>query len=98
MTHGRVAMLAVVGFLAGEAAEGSSFLFDAQIFGPAITHFTQVPDGWDAFIITFIGATEAQHAQIGRVDPADASYDYDQPGPLHDDCATPVILDLILLA
>merc|ERR1711966_544351 len=31
VTHGRVAMLAVIGFLVGEAVEGSSFLFDAQI-------------------------------------------------------------------
>ena len=83
VTHGRVAMLAVIGFLVGEAVEGSSFLFDAQILGPAITHFTQVPDGWDALIITFIGAAEAQRAQIGWVDPADASYD--QPGLLRDD-------------
>ena len=83
VTHGRVAMLAVLGFLVGEAVEGSSFLFDAQISGPAITHFLQVPDGWDALIITFIGAAEAQRAQIGWVDPADASYD--QPGLLRDD-------------
>ena len=83
VTHGRVAMLATLGFLVGEAVEGSSFLFDAQITGPAITHFTQVPDGWDALIITFIGAAEAQRAQIGWVDPADASYD--QPGLLRDD-------------
>eukprot|EP00580_Thalassiosira_gravida_P020035 CAMPEP_0201669324 /NCGR_PEP_ID=MMETSP0494-20130426/23138_1 /ASSEMBLY_ACC=CAM_ASM_000839 /TAXON_ID=420259 /ORGANISM="Thalassiosira gravida, Strain GMp14c1" /LENGTH=219 /DNA_ID=CAMNT_0048150037 /DNA_START=32 /DNA_END=691 /DNA_ORIENTATION=- len=82
VTHGRVAMLAAVGFLVGEAVEGSSFLFDAQISGPAITHFTQVPDGWDALIITFIGAAEAQRAQIGWVDPADVAYD--QPGLLRD--------------
>merc|ERR1719296_455088 len=50
VTHGRVAMLAVLGFLVGEAVEGSSFLFDAQISGPAITHFPQVPGGWDALI------------------------------------------------
>ena len=81
--HGRVAMLATLGFLVGEAVEGSSFLFDGDISGPAITHFTQVPDGWDALIITFIGAAEAQRAQIGWVDPADASYD--QPGLLRDD-------------
>merc|ERR1712228_1089197 len=83
VTHGRVAMLAVIGFFVGEAVEGSSFLFDAQISGPAITHFTQVPDGWDALIVTMIGAAEAQRAQIGWVDPADASYD--QPGLLRDD-------------
>merc|ERR1712179_710515 len=42
LTHGRVSMLAVLGFLAGESVEGSSFLFDAQISGPAITHLAQV--------------------------------------------------------
>ena len=83
VTHGRVAMLAVMGFLVGEAVEGSSFLFDAQISGPAITHFTQVPDGWDALIITFIGAAEAQRAQKGWVDPANVPVD--QPGLLRDD-------------
>merc|ERR1712212_828653 len=31
VTHGRVAMLAVLGFLVGEAVEGSSFLFDGSI-------------------------------------------------------------------
>ena len=36
VTHGRVAMLAVIGFFVGEAVEGSSFLFDASISGPAI--------------------------------------------------------------
>jgi len=83
VTHGRVAMLAVIGFFVGEAVEGSSFLFDAQISGPAITHFTQVPDGWDALIVTFIGAAEAQRAQIGWVDPKDVSYD--QPGLLREE-------------
>lgn len=43
MTHGRVAMLAVLGFLAGEAVEGKSFLWDASVKGPAITHLSQVP-------------------------------------------------------
>merc|ERR1712173_357024 len=43
VTHGRVAMLATVGFLVGEKVEGSSFLFDASIKGPAITHLIQVP-------------------------------------------------------
>ena len=83
VTHGRVAMLAVIGFLVGEAVEGSSFLFDAQISGPAISHFEQIPDGWDALIVTFIGAAEAQRAQIGWVDPANAQYD--RPGQLRDD-------------
>jgi len=33
LTHGRVCMLAAIGILVGEAVEGSSFLFDAQITG-----------------------------------------------------------------
>ena len=83
LAHGRVSMLAVVGFLVGEKVEGSSFLFDANISGPAITHITQVPDGFWPVIIAFIGAYEANRAEIGWVDPADCPVD--QPGLLRDD-------------
>ncbi len=80
VTHERVAMIAVIGFLVGDVVEGSSLLFFAQISGLAITPFTQVPDGWNALIVTMIGTTEAQRAQIGWVDPANAPFD--QPGLL----------------
>ena len=83
LAHGRVSMLAVIGFLVGEKVEGSSFLFDASISGPAITHITQVPDGFWAVIIAFIGAYEATRAETGWVDPADCPVD--QPGLLRDD-------------
>ena len=83
LAHGRVSMLAVIGFLVGEQVEGSSFLFDAQISGPAISHIGQVPDGFWAVIIAFVGAYEAQRAQDGWVDPADCPVD--QPGQLRDD-------------
>merc|ERR1712071_592420 len=83
LAHGRVAMLATIGFLVGEKVEGSSFLFDSQISGPAITHITQVPDGFWAVIIAFIGAYEASRAEAGWVDPAD--FPVDQPGLLNDD-------------
>jgi hypothetical protein len=83
IAHGRVAMLAVIGFLVGEKVEGSSFLFDSQISGPAITHITQVPDGFWPVIIAFIGAYEASRAEAGWVDPADCPVD--QPGLLRDD-------------
>ena len=43
ITHGRVAMLAALGFFVGEQVEGSAFLFDASVTGPAINHFQQVP-------------------------------------------------------
>jgi|EP00979_Chaetoceros_neogracilis_P011285 hypothetical protein len=83
LAHGRVAMLAVIGFLVGEKVEGSAFFFDASISGPAITHITQVPDGFWAVIIAFIGAYEASRAEAGWVDPADCPVD--QAGLLRDD-------------
>jgi hypothetical protein len=75
VTHGRVAMLAVIGFLVGEAVEGSSFLFDASISGPAISHPGQVPGGWDALIIAGIGFAELQRAKTGWVDPSEVKFD-----------------------
>lgn len=71
LTHGRVAMLAAVGFLVGEAVEGSSFLFDAQISGPAITHLAQVPAPFWILLTIAIGASETTRAEIGWVDPKD---------------------------
>jgi hypothetical protein len=69
LTHGRVAMLAAVGFLVGEKVEGSSFLFDAQITGPAITHLSQVPVGFWIALTVVIGAAEQTRATIGWVEP-----------------------------
>merc|ERR1712232_915958 len=83
LAHGRVAMLAVIGFFVGEKVEGSSFLFDAQISGPAITHITQVPDGFCAVILAFIGGAEAARAEEGWVDPVDCPVD--QAGLLKED-------------
>ena len=73
LTHGRVAMLATVGILVGEAVEGSSFLFDSQISGPAITHFQQVetvaPQFWEVLVLV-IAVAEAYRAQIGWEEPS----------------------------
>ena len=82
LTHGRVAMLAVVGFLVGEAVEGSSFLFDAQISGPAITHLSQVPPLFWVLLTTAIGAAEQKRAEIGWVEPENVPVA--QPGLLRD--------------
>jgi hypothetical protein len=68
-THGRVAMLAVVGFLVGEKVEGSSFLFDSQVSGPAISHLAQIPPAFFAVLTAFIGAAELKRATIGWVEP-----------------------------
>jgi hypothetical protein len=83
LTHGRVAMLATIGFLVGEAVEGSSFLFDAQVSGPAITHLSQVPTPFWFLLATFIGASEQKRAEIGWVDPAKVPVG--QPGLLRED-------------
>merc|ERR1719445_776094 len=70
VTHGRVAMLATVGFLVGEKVEGSSFLFDASIKGPAITHLSQVPPLFWGLLTIFIGASELYRAKVAFVNPA----------------------------
>ena len=69
LTHGRVAMLATVGFLVGEKVEGSSFLFDAQVSGPAITHLSQVPPLFWVLLTASIAAAEQKRATIGWVEP-----------------------------
>lgn len=83
LTHGRVAMLASVGFLVGEKVEGSSFLFDASVSGPAITHLAQVPTPfWTALLIVITNA-ELYRARRGWVEPTDVPAD--QPGLLRED-------------
>jgi hypothetical protein len=70
LTHGRVSMLAVVGFLVGEKVEGSSFLFDASIKGPAISHLAQVPYPFWIALVAVIGKLEIERAKIGFVEPS----------------------------
>ena len=75
LTHGRVSMLAVIGFLVGEKVEGSSFLFDSQISGPAISHFAQVPAPFWVALISTIGAIEQVRANKGFVPPSETPVD-----------------------
>lgn len=71
LVHGRVAMLAAVGFGAGEAVEGSSFLWDASVSGPAITHWTQVPTPFWAALTLLIAYFELERAKYAFVEPQD---------------------------
>ena len=71
------------GFLAGEAVEGSSFLWNAEITGPAISHLDQIPNLFWIALTMGIGIAETERAQIGWVEPKDVRYD--QPGLLKDD-------------
>ena len=73
LTHGRVSMLATVGFLVGEQVEGSSFLFDAQVTGPAVNHFQQVPLPFWLGLGALIFVVEASRVQTAWQSPFDAS-------------------------
>ena len=73
ITHGRLAMLASVGFIVGEQVEGSSFLFDAQVTGPAINHFQQVPLSFWIRLGALIFFVETTRVQIAWQDPFNAS-------------------------
>merc|ERR1712232_122726 len=82
LTHGRVAMLATVGFLVGEAVESKTVLFNGEISGPAITHLAQVnPLFWVA-LGAGIAKAETQRAEIGWVEPKNVPFD--KPGQLRE--------------
>mmetsp|Transcript_15922 Transcript_15922/g.23479 ORF Transcript_15922/g.23479 Transcript_15922/m.23479 type:complete len:138 (-) Transcript_15922:556-969(-) len=66
ITHGRVAMLATVGFLVGEKVEGSSFLWDASIKGPAIALFFHARDKFWSFLVVVIGGIQIRRARESK--------------------------------
>lgn len=71
VTHGRVAMLAVVGFL---VAESFHPLFGGQISGPAIRHLDQVRNVAPAFfevLALAIGVSELWRATVGWKSPTE---------------------------
>jgi len=68
LTHGRVSMVAAVGFLVGE---NFNPLFDGAIKGPAINHFQQVPTPFWLALGAVIGAAELNRASTGWVDPGE---------------------------
>merc|ERR1712194_591706 len=80
LTHGRVAMLATVGFLVGEAVESKTVLFNGDISGPAITQLAQVNPIFWLFLGAGIAKAETKRAEIAFVEPENVKYD--QPGML----------------
>jgi len=68
LTHGRVAMLASVGFIVGE-----NFIpfFDETITGPAIGHFQQLPSTFWVLVLGAIGLAEYLRLQKGWKDPSE---------------------------
>lgn len=82
LTHGRVSMLAVVGFLVGEAVQGKTALFNGEVTGPAINHIPQVNPIFWLFLSAGIAAAESKRAEIGWVEPKNLPVD--KPGLLRD--------------
>jgi light-harvesting complex I chlorophyll a/b binding protein 1 len=79
LTHGRVAMLASVGFV---TAENFNPFFDGTIKGPAAFHFQQLPPTFWAFVLALIAVAEYLRLNKGWVDPGEKKYftlkeDYD---------------------
>lgn len=73
--HGRIAMLAALGFGVQEQVQGNpSFDFlGGRITGPAIYHWQQATSGWQTALIAAIGAVEAYRITIGWKTPTDGS-------------------------
>merc|ERR1712216_855380 len=67
LTHGRVAMLATLGFLVGES--GFTPLFEGKISGIGINQFWQVPTGFWPVILLFIAVPETFRALRGWMEP-----------------------------
>ncbi|CAJ1960414.1 unnamed protein product [Cylindrotheca closterium] len=82
LTHGRVSMLATVGFLVGEAVESKTVIFNGEVTGPAITHLAQVNPVFWVLLGAGIAKAETDRAKIGWVEPKDVPFD--KPGLLRD--------------
>ncbi|KAH8054460.1 chlorophyll A-B binding protein [Aureococcus anophagefferens] len=80
LTHGRVAMLASVGFLVGES--GATPLFGGNIDGIAINQFWKVPTGFWPVILLFIAVPETFRALRGWMEPT-VPENYCAPRGLH---------------
>ena len=78
VTHGRVGMLATLGYLVGEHFHP---LFNGEVTGPANTHLAQVQTiapFFFAWLVTSIATAELGRAKIGWENPKTAmSYNYE---------------------
>lgn len=74
IVHGRVAMLASLGFIVGEQLEDFP-LFDGRASGPAINQFQQISGAyfWEPLLIS-IGIAESLRVQLGWATPTGAGF------------------------
>lgn len=68
LTHGRVSMVASLGFI---VAENFNPFFDGAIKGPAIGHFQQLPPTFWGIVLASIGLAEFVRLTTGWVNPGE---------------------------
>jgi len=76
ITHGRVSMLAALGFIVGEQLQDNELFynFDGRVEGPAITHFSQIGQGfWEPLLIA-IGLAESYRVSLGWATPTSEGF------------------------
>jgi hypothetical protein len=81
LTHGRVSMLAALGFVIGEQLEDfPAFMnFDGNITGPAINQFQQVQQGfWEPLLIV-IGICESYRVSLAWATPTGTGFNSLKP-------------------
>lgn len=74
VTHGRVGMLAALGFIVGEQGDGGFPLFDGEVTGPAINQFQQVPPYFWLPLVMVIGISEAFRVGLGWAPPTSSGF------------------------
>merc|ERR1711966_107299 len=74
VTHGRVSMLAALGFIIGEQGDGGFPLFDGEVTGPAINQFQQVPPYFWLPLVMVIGIAESFRVGAGWASPDSANF------------------------
>lgn len=75
LTHGRVSMLGITGFIVGE---NFNPLFGGEIKGPAITQFQQLPSNFWILIFGVIGLAEFKRATTGWVPPQQGFFELNE--------------------
>mmetsp|Transcript_29748 Transcript_29748/g.70924 ORF Transcript_29748/g.70924 Transcript_29748/m.70924 type:complete len:240 (-) Transcript_29748:99-818(-) len=74
LTHGRVSMLAALGFIVGEQGDGGFPLFDGDVTGPAINQFQQVPPYFWLPLTLVIGIAESFRVGLGWAPPTSSGF------------------------